>query len=155
MRGVTIVVGLACVVALAGPASGDARNFHADVEGGPRNLKRCEVFLCGDAAVEDYGDAKYTRARTSSSPTSKSCTDYTAVDTFTRADGSTLTLDVAGTACAQGKNAPNVTGAASVNGDWTVREASGKFAGLSGEGTTSLEFYGNNFTASYTGTVVD
>ena len=148
-------VAASAVLALAIPATGqgDVSNFQAHVDGGPHDLKNCQVFLCGDATIAGYGDAEYGRTRTSATPISKPCIDYTAVNTFTLSAGSTLTLDEAGTACAQGKNAPNVTGAANITGTWTVREATGVFAGLTGEGTMSLRFHGENFTASYIGTV--
>ena len=150
-------IAASAVLALALPASGQAddRSFQAEAHGSPSDQKTCEVFLCGDATIVGYGDAEYRRTRTSATPISRPCINYTAVDTFTLSDGSMLTLDETGTACARGKNAPNVSGAADITGAWTVREGTGVFTGLTGEGTMSLRYRGGNFKAAYVGTIQD
>ena len=134
-------------------ASAEVVSFEADVRGGPQDLHSCTARLCGDAAIAGFGEATFTRVRTTSRQTSKSCEDHTAVDTFRLPDGSSLVLTVEGTGCAQGKGAPNVSGAARIDGNWIVQEATGVFAGLNGAGTMSLRFRGERFSAQYTGTL--
>ena len=141
------------MLAFPAAATADTASFEADVQGGPQELHSCTVRLCGKAALAGFGEASFTRVRTSSRPTSKSCEDHTAIDTFTLADDSRLVLTVEGTGCAQGRGAPNISGAAQIHGSWTVRETTGVFAGRVGAGTMSLRFHGERFTAQYAGTL--
>lgn len=150
----TFVLTATCLtVSVPAAAGAETVSFEAQVHGGPQDLRSCTARLCGDAELAGFGDATFTRVRTTSRQTSKSCEDHTAVDTFRLPDGSSLVLTVNGTGCAQGKQAPNLSGAAQIHGSWTVQEATGVFAGLTGAGTMSLRFHGERFSARYTGTL--
>jgi hypothetical protein len=148
-----VVVATCWVLLFPAAATAQDTSFEADVHGGPQDLHSCTARLCGDAALAGFGEAAFTRVRTASRQTSKSCEAHTAVDTFTLPDDSALVLTVEGTGCAQGRGAPNVSGAAQIHGSWTVRETTGIFAGFIGAGTMSLRFHGERFTAQYAGTL--
>lgn len=148
-----VLASMSVMVSFPAAASADVASFEAEVHGGPQDLHGCTARLCGDAVLAGFGEAAFTRVRTTSHPTSKSCEDHTAVDTFRLPDGSTLVLTVEGTGCAQGKGAPNLSGAALIHGSWTVQEATGAFAGFTGAGTMSLRFHGERFSAQYAGTL--
>jgi len=155
-----LALGLA--LALAGTASGQTA-FNAQVRGHITLPSGCPggADLCGQAIVAGLGPAEYLFFVGSFDPTtaSRPCGvytplgDYTATTTFTLGDGSTLTLDEAGTVCGPGNSFP--TGGISFgnprtfSASWEVLDATGQFAGMTGSGTDTGLTAGSALKAVY------
>jgi hypothetical protein len=148
-------------------ASASASAFDVQVRG---HLTRSQIFcpggamLCGKADIESYGNAEYGWFLIANSGPSKSCGphsglfDYRALIKFTLPDGSELTLQEVGALCSPGNSFP--TGGLNSYGNprffdahWQVASATGKFAGLTGNGTSRGTFAGAAVDIRYGGTL--
>jgi hypothetical protein len=114
------------------------------------------VFACGDAVITGYGSGIYGYTFISFERTGPACGFYTATVSFRLEDTSTLTLQESGTVCGPGKSFFATPGSSYGNpaygeGTWSVTDASGQFAGLTGEGTNTFHIAGAALSAVYTG----
>jgi hypothetical protein len=163
MRKLLIVFAMLIVTVLAasvGLASAQTTAFDANVENHIQRPVGCPdgAYLCGDADIAGFGSAEFRWYLVSFDPVSQSCGDYTAIVTLTLGDGSTLTLDEAGTDCGPGQSfssyPPHSYGQPqTAGGEWVVQDGTGVFAGLTGSGANSLRITGARLTATYTGTL--
>jgi hypothetical protein len=116
------------------------------------------AYLCGTAKVAGRGQAEYRWYLESFVPVSSQCGDYTATATFELADASVLTVTESGTDCGPGESfsayPPFSYGQPQqANGEWTVTDGTGVFAGHAGTGTNEISVNGADFRASYSGEV--
>ena len=144
-----------------------AANLDAQVRGHltrPQGVCPDGATLCGTASIAGYGNAEYRWFLGGTGKPSGSCGhlsrlfDYDAIVMFTLPDGSKLKLHEMGTLCAPGNSfptgGPNSYGnPQSFNAHWQVVLATGKFAGLTGSGTSSGAFAGAAIGAQYHGTL--
>ena len=138
--------------------------FTVDIEG---KLRRPDgtcpdgAFRCGQGEIDGYGSAEWRFYIASFAPSSESCGDYTAIVTFTLSDGSTLTLDEAGTVCGPGKSFFATPGFSWGNPDeaigaWEVQSGTGQFSSVTGgTGTNHARSAGAPMRALYAGTLDD
>ena len=111
------------------------------------------AYLCGDADIVGFGSAEFRWYLVSFEPVSQSCGDYTAIVTLTLGDGSTLTLDEAGTDCGPGQSfssypAHSYGQPQIADAEWVVQDGTGVFAGRTGSGTNTLHITGARITAT-------
>jgi hypothetical protein len=135
-------------------------SFYAKVKGQVKKPVGCQdgAFGCGETTIDGFGSAEYLFFLTGFEPTSSSCGDYTAIATFTLADGSTLTLDEAGTVCGPGNSFFSTSGAnwgnpIDASGTWVVQDGTRQFSGMTGSGTDTIHNAGAHASAIYTGTL--
>jgi hypothetical protein len=109
--------------------------FYAEIKGQMIKPVGCQdnAFGCGKATIDRFGSAGYLLFQTEFEPTSRSCGDYTAVVTFTLADGSTLTLDKSGTVCGAGNSFFSTSGhnwgnPIEASATWIVQDGTGQFS---------------------------
>ena len=148
------------LVASEGLASAQTTAFDASVRNQILRPAGCPdgAYLCGDTDIGGFGPAEFRWYLVSFEPISKACGDYTAIVTLTLGDGSTLTLDEAGTDCGPGNSfssyPPHSYGQPqTAGGKWVVQDGTGVFAGLTGSGMNTLHITGARLTATYSGTL--
>ena len=113
------------------------------------------AFRCGTAIIDGIGDAAAWQFFLGAfAPTSNACGAYTATVVFTLADGSVLELAENGTVCGPGNSFFSTPPFSWGNpdlaaGDWTVVSASGRFAGMTGSGSSRLTSAGALVAGSY------
>jgi len=153
---------LVVLVASAGRASAQTTAFDASIENQILRPVGCPdgAYLCGDADIAGFGSARFRWYLVSFEPTSETCGNYVATVTLALGDGSTLTLDEAGTDCSPGNSFSSYPRHSygqpqSADGNWVVQGGTGVFAGLTGSGTNTLRITGARLTAKYTGTLTD
>ena len=142
-----IVASAFALLTTGGVAAADATVFNAEVTGHTTKPAGCpdDALVCVAADVTGFGPAAYSFSLTSTVAVLQACGihiggDYTATVSFTLGDGSTLTLDEAGTVCGPGNSLLAPGGRLSygnpVDGTGTrvVRAATGQFASLTGAG---------------------
>ena len=144
--------------------------FDAQVEGTTPRPEPCPdgAFICGTATIAGIGSGEYRFFLTSLNPVPDACVDpsgshtggaYTATITFSLGDGSQLTLSEVGVVCGPGLSLTAPGGARSFgnpvdgSGKWEVKDATGQFAGLTGEGTDDFHSAGAQFRAAYIATL--
>lgn len=144
--------------------------FEAELTVNIPRLKPCDgdVLICGTAHLSPYGEAGYTLTVDSLEPQPLTCVApggtttgaaYTAIATFTLADGSTLALSEEGLVCGPGRSlsAPaswrTYGNPVDGSGRWSVRSATGQFSGLTGAGTDAFHTSGADFRITYLGTL--
>lgn len=168
-RGVLHIVASAvlavAMVVLAPSVKADPLDFRAEIDDHSTKPAGCPDggVVCGDATIAGYGTGEYLYVLTSVTPLPDACDGsfaggYTAIVTFTLADGSELTLDEAGHVCGPGESLIAPGGLVSYGnpvegvGAWDVAEATGRFAGLTGSGTDTFRSVGARIVATYIGT---
>jgi hypothetical protein len=150
---------LALVMACSASAAAAQNDFNAEVRGHTLRSVSCEgANLCSDAVIAGFGSAGYRFTTTGFAFISEACGSYAATTTFTLEDGSTLTLNEAGTICGRGPSFvkgslesfgnPRV-----ISGTWVVQAATGQFVGMTGSGTNTLQFAGASRRGTYSGTL--
>jgi hypothetical protein len=148
------------LVASVGFASAQTTAFDARVKNEIQRPVGCPdgAYLCGDTDIDGFGPAEFRWYLISFEPISEACGNYTAIVTLTLGDGSTLTLDEAGTDCGPGNSfssyPPHSYGQPqTADGKWVVLNGTGVFTGLTGSGMNALHITGARLTAMYTGTL--
>lgn len=156
--GLSSALVLSVLGTLVSTAYAETIPFTAEVNSKVKKPVGCPegAFLCGEAAIDGFGTAKFLYYLTGGVPTSNDCVDYTAVAIFTLADGSRLVLDESGAACGPGNaffnTPPHSWGhPTEVEGSWTVAEGTGQFDGVTGSGTNTATSTGAQLSAVYTG----
>ena len=114
------------------------------------------AFRCGEAEIAGYGAADWSFFITDFTVVSLSCVEYTAITTFTLADDSLLALVEAGADCSPGKSLlktpPTSWGnPESATANWQVILGTGQFAGVTGEGQSTLQGAGAAMRGDYAG----
>ena len=154
----TLTISIFLLVA-AGTASA-ATDFNASFSG---KSGGCEptYFRCASGRVAGYGPARWNYRFEIVEFTSRSCAKI-ASQTRIRltSDGSRLDLEGEGEICFPG-NSTNAPGSFVSNGNpfrttetWTVADATGRFAGKTGSGTSTVHSAGNHASAEYHGTLI-
>lgn len=145
---------------LAAPSASAQTAFDATVKNHVQRPEGCPApsYFCGTADVAGVGEAEYRWFLRAFQPVSDTCGSYVAVVTFTRADGSRLRLDEVGTVCSPGNSFAHYPQHSygqpqDATGEWVVRDGTGQFAGVTGDGTNTIRTVGANFRAAYTGTL--
>jgi hypothetical protein len=158
-RGALAAVVATLLVLLLAPGAGAQTAFKAEVKGhAPKSVSCGGANLCANAVIAGFGSAEYSFTTTGFAFISEACGSYAATTTFTLQDGSTLTLNEAGTIC--GRGISFVKGSLTsfgnprvISGTWVVQAATGQFAGMTGSGTNTLHFEGANRNGTYSGTL--
>lgn len=152
-------VSLADVASAAEPA--EAISFAAALDGRSPLPRPCPdgAYLCTEAAIEGIGQAEYRLFRVAGEPSADGCVLATVVTIFTVADGSRLSLAEERTVCGPGQSLAaggeyEYGNPTRVAGTWTVQNATGQFAGFTGDGTSTAVLAGARFTGSYVGTLI-
>lgn len=163
-RGIFGAIVLATLLVTGASAAGGDQGFVAEIEGKQQRSEGtptgCQdgAQACGSGPIEGYGQAEYRFYVDSFAPSSDSCGDYVGTVTFTLGDGSRLTLDEQGTVCGPGRSfyaTPRHSwgNPSHAQGRWQVRNGTGRFEGLSGDGTDELHSAGARTRAKYLGAV--
>jgi hypothetical protein len=153
------ILALATAMACSAPAAAAQTAVTAKVKGHTTSSVSCDgANLCANAVITGFGSAEYSFTTTGFAFISAACGSYAATTTFKLQDGSTLTLNEAGTICGRGLSF--VKGSLTsfgnprvISGDWVVQAATGQFAGMTGSGTNTLHFEGANRNGTYSGTL--
>jgi hypothetical protein len=153
-------VATAVSLLVARPASAQTTDFSAEIKANVPKPVGCPegANFCGDAIIKGLGTAQFLFLVTSRQITSEPCLDYTATATFTLADESRLTLAETGVACGMGKtffkgSEKSFGNPFRASGTWEVRDATGQFAGSTGNGSATRQVAGAHYSGTYTGTL--
>jgi hypothetical protein len=128
---------------------------------GRASSKSCEHFLCGVGTVAGYGAATSSFDLTDFAPIEgTNCATLEAVRVITLvSDGSTLTLDEAGTVCFPGQSfftrgsQESFGNPARIETTWMVDRGTGAFRNAKGSGTDSATNSGDEGHSSLIGTL--